>query len=205
MRTALRLPFLLAVLAIPGAASAGDYPFTGYFGSQSAEVSDADTRLACAYSFLHQEADGWFVGYIIDKPAYDADGTIRYHEDTRGRCSVAGTLETCTMTASRDADEIGLSYYSVIESIGADSVVFALFDDLDGAERYAESGGGESLGDQRFARCDGFEANIAGRLVEEFSTMPDDDLWPLYTPDFTDDVRAEMTAILAAIAAGAGQ
>lgn len=205
MRAAPLLPMFVAALAIPGAANAADYPYSGFFGSQPAEVSHEDTRLACAYTFLHQEADGWFVGYIIDKPAYDADGTIRYDEDARGRCTIAGAVETCTMTASRDADEIGFSYYNVIESIDADSVVFAMFDDLDGAERYAESGEGEGLGHERFARCDGFEANIGSRLVKAFSEMPDDDLWPLYTPDFTDDVRAEMAAILAAIAGGTAQ
>lgn len=204
MRAALFLPMLLA-LAAPLSANAGDYPYSGYFGTQSAEVSDEDTRLACAYSFVHQEADGWFVGYIIDKPAYDADGTIRYDEYARGRCTIAGTVETCTMTASRDADEIGFSYYDVIESISADSVVFAMFDDREDAERYAEDGERRSIADQRFARCDGFETNIRRHLVEEFSTMPDDDIWPLYTPDFTDGVRAEMAAILAAIAAGTAQ
>jgi hypothetical protein len=204
MRAVLLLPALLAS-AMPVVANAGDYPYSGYFGSQPAEVSETDTRLACAYSFVHQQDDGWFVGYIIDKPAYDADGTIRYDEYARGRCTMAGALETCTMTASRTPDEIGFSYYDVIESIAADDVVFAMFDDLDSAERYAEDGEGESLGDQRFARCDGFEANIGRHLVEEFSTMADDDLWPLYTPDFTDEIRAEMMAILAAIAAGPAQ
>lgn len=188
-------------LSQSAAAGADSYPYSGYFSSQIVDVSAGDARLACAYSFFRQNADGSFVGYLVDKPAHDADGSVRYLLYGRGQCTIAGgRVETCTMTASADAEEIGHSYYDVIKSIQPEAIATSSFDSAQDANLYALGGIGQPTVELRFSRCEGFDdARLSGFVSDAMSGLPAEERWALQSPEFDDASRADMTAILGTI------
>lgn len=192
-----RAAFLALVLAaLP--AHAEDYPFSGFFSSQPADVSPEDAQLSCAYSFFRQNPDGTFVGYEIDKPAFLTDGTLRYERYGEGTCTVdADHVEVCTTTGSSDKTEIGASYYDVMTIVDADTIGSKYFDTKEQATAFATNAEGRPDFESRFVRCDGFdEARLGPSLTTTMTTLPIDDQGPLQSPEFDDASRATMRAIL---------
>jgi hypothetical protein len=192
--------FALLAIAIvaSGSAAAADYPFAGYFSSQAADTEPADAQLACAYSFFRQNTDGTFIGYQIDKPAFIADGTVRFEQYGRGACTIdADRVEQCTMTASPDKDEIGTSYFDVVGEVTADTVTSHYFDTHEEATAYATKQEGTPTFESRFRRCAGFDdAHLSGKLRENLTTLTLDERGQLQSPEFNDATRATMRAIL---------
>lgn len=192
-----RAAFLALLLAaLP--AQAGDYPFSGFFSSQPADVGPDDAQLSCAYSFFRQNPDGTFIGYEIDKPAFLTDGTLRYERYGEGVCIVdADNVETCTTTASSDKTEIGASYFDVMTLISPDTIGSQYFDTKEAATAYATRAEGMPDFESRFVRCAGFDdARLGAALTTTMTTLSTEDQGPLQSPEFDDASRATMRAIL---------
>ncbi len=194
MRGAAFLAVLLATLP----AQANEYPYSGYFSSQAADVSPEDAQLACGYSFFHQRPDGTFIGYIVDKPAFLTDGTVRYERYGEGMCTIdADRVEVCTTTASSDNSEIGAAYFDVMTVVDADTISTKYFDTTKAAKAYAASAEGKPDFESRFVRCAGFDdARLGAALTTTMTTLGIDEQGPLQSPEFDDVSRATMRAIL---------
>jgi hypothetical protein len=194
----MRGALLLAALVAATAAQAQDYPFSGYFSSQAADVGPEDAQLACAYSFFQQKPDGTFVGYEIDKPAFLTDGIVRYERYGEGTCTIdADHVEACTTTGSSDPSEIGASYYDVMTKTDADTINSKYFDTKEAATDYARTSEGLPDFESHFVRCTGFtDALIGPTLSPSMTTLPIDDQGPLQSPEFDEVSRATMRAIL---------
>jgi len=199
MRAPAILGGMIVALALPVAAQAADdYPYSGFFTSQTVDVAPDDAQLACAYSFFKQNLDGSFVGYLIDKQGYAGTGAVRYVQYGRGTCTITGgRVETCTMTASPDAAEVGQSYFDVLRSIQPEAIENASFDNAQDANVFALSGIGQPSVELRFSVCHGFDdAHFHALLADELTTLPVDERSALQSPTFDDASRAKMTAIL---------
>ena len=197
-RRAIRLFAAALALSAP-AALAADYPFSGYFTSQEIDRPPDETQLACAFGFFRQDLDGAFTAYVIDRDRYQRDRTLRYLEYSRGRCAIdwTGKVETCTMSASVDASEVGQSYYDVMGTRTADWVKISYFDTLTAAKLYATVGSGTPAAEIRISRCIGFDAaKLAPYLSEEKTTLSSDERGELLSPDVNAETRPVMMTIL---------
>ncbi|CAN5384862.1 hypothetical protein BH10PSE9_BH10PSE9_19760 [soil metagenome] len=196
-RILLGASFFVLHLAAPSAIAA-DYPYSGYFTSQETDMPPEEVQLACAFGFFRQDKDGAFIGYLIDRDRYVAEKTLRYEEYGRGKCGLdlTGKVETCTMTASADTDEVGISYYDVMRTKAADWVGIAMFDTEAQAKLYAAIGTGTPTAELRISRCIGFtEANLAPYLTDAVTTLTLDERGELLSPVVNGDNRPVMTEI----------
>ena len=192
-----RIAFIAAtMLAAP--ASADDYPFTGYFASVDADASIEDAQRTCALSFFRQEANGDFVNYLIDRPAFVKDGTVRYDLDGNGICSLSdGKLEECKVLTAVHPDEPGMEFASVFTAIDEQGVRVAGFFSAADARSWMQNHVPDPDYLVRYERCVGFdEAKLRSRFTgEPTAATPEENDQLGSTP--TDETRLLADAILA--------
>jgi hypothetical protein len=189
--------FLVLSLAAPSAIAA-DYPYSGIFTTQEADMPAEEVQLACTFGFFRQDKAGAFTGYLIDRDRYASDKTLRYQQYGRGKCALdlTGKVETCTMTASADKDEVGVAYYDVMRARATDSVDIAMFETEAQAKLNATVGTGTPTAELRISRCLGFtDANLAPYLTDEVTTLTLDERGELLSPVVNGDNRPVMTEI----------
>jgi hypothetical protein len=149
---------LALLLGAAGVAAGDDYPFTGYFSIDEPSDEIAERRLLCATGFIRQDADGSFVNYHLDMPAYEADGAIAYLKYTAGTCVIdPDNVETCTVTFDTIPEEVDLESFDVLGAITSRWVEYAMFDSPDNARSWLESGEPEPIHKGRFTRCPGYD------------------------------------------------
>jgi hypothetical protein len=188
----------VALLAMVPPASAGDYPYSGFFSAGVTGESPDDVRLMCAHGFFRQDRDGSFVNYHLDVERYDRDGSLRYVRYGDGTCELSddGKIEACRMAFSTDAADIGSAYVDVVESIETDVVFVRYFDTIEQARSYLA--GKETPPDRSFfARCAGLSDKVvAARLTEEVSRLSIEERDAVIAPELDAATRARMQAIL---------
>jgi hypothetical protein len=201
IRFAVAAAFGLALAAT--AARAEDYPFSGMFVFPAEDVAEADATLLCGYNFFAQNADGSYQNYHLDLPAYRKDGTIRFLIYTRGQCTAEnGKVETCTPSWDADKSLPQQDFVDVIKEIQPQKVIVSFFDRLDDARSFFATGKPEPAGDSTYFRCPYDGAAIAKYRSEQESTLSSKERDALVVPEMTDAARADMSAVLAAIAGG---
>jgi hypothetical protein len=170
----LALVAAVAAMAGIGPASAGDYPFTGYYtiAGNAAAADPLDVR-RCAVTFFVQNADGAYTAYHVDHDLFRRTGEVSYLIFQRGTCSYDGAhrRETCANSFDTAPGEQGRVFYDVIETMGPDYIRTTMFDTLADAEAYGATGDkGPGFGDAYY-RCRFDEARLVPALSMRASLL----------------------------------
>jgi hypothetical protein len=190
----------LGLALAASAARAEDYPFSGLFVFPAEDVAEADATLLCGYNFFAQNADGTYQNYHLDLPAYKKDGTIRFLVYTRGACTAeSGKVESCTPSWDADKSLPQQDFVDVIKEIQPQKVVVSFFGRLEEARSFFATGEPQPVGDTTYFRCPYDAAAISKYRSDTESSLSATQRDSLVVPEMTDEARATMTAVLAAI------
>lgn len=189
--------FVAALFAAqPGS---GGYPFTGYYAMVPGDLGADDAQLVCAFAFFRQHANGDFDNLLINMPAFDKDGTVRFDIEGGGACTITGTLEECTTEWTLDPGDAASSFVSVLADIDDAGVRVRGFDRIEDARSFILTGAPEPDYEDRYARCLGYdEASLAPFLSGERSDATPAESDALNASP-TDATRPAMTAIRAKV------
>ena len=197
----------VAAMALSAAspASAGDYPFSGFFAANFNRMSAQQVELTCAFGFFVQEKNGTFINYHLDLPRYFQDKSVRYLEYARGHChaDTEQRIETCVVTSDTDPTQVGKVFVDVFQVVVPEAIVVRFFDDANQAAAFVRDG---TTGDSKPAEydmCPGFDsASMADYLSAERSTLPLGERKAIESPQLDADNMAIMTRVLETIRAG---
>jgi hypothetical protein len=192
------------VLLTGTAASAADYPFSGFFAMTSPDEDQHKAQLRCAYGFFVQGKDGSYVNYHLDLPRFARDGAVRFVEYGRGSCGIdaGGKIESCLATYDADPSVQGKTFIDVFQQREPGVVDLFYFDTIAEAQAFAAAGPGSKEAASRYSTCSGFDAaSMAKYLSTDRSTLSPDDRMKMISPELDDATMSIMTRVLETIGA----